>query len=224
LQKNEGIFHSIYFSIGKNGLLRFRNRLCVPNSVELNIMILNELHKKPYFVHLGYKKMITYLRKQFYGPNMKSKIDEYLSKCLECQQVKYEHQHPKSILQPLPIPEWKWEIISVDFITWFPNTQRQNDSIMVVIDKLSNSTQFILVKSTYNEINIAEIFMKEIVRLHGILNMVISNRDVKFTSNFWKELFAGLGTNLNLSSRYHPHTYGKIELMNQIIKICYECM
>jgi hypothetical protein len=155
---------------------------------------------------------------------MKSKIDEYLSKCLECQQVKYEHQHPTSILQPLPIPEWKWEIISVDFITWFPNTQRQNDSIMVVIDKLSNSTQFILVKSTYNEINIAEIFMKEIVRLHGILNMVISNRDVKFTSNFWKELFAGLGTNLNLSSRYHPHTYGKIELMNQIIKICYECM
>jgi hypothetical protein len=91
---------------------------------------------------------------------MKNETTEYLSKCLDCQQVKVEHQHPTGLLQPLPIPEWKWEIISMDFITGFPKTQRQNDSIMVVIDKLSKYAHFIPVKSTYKAINIAEIFMK----------------------------------------------------------------
>jgi hypothetical protein len=118
--------------------------------------------------------MITTLRKLFYWPNMKSETTEYLSKCLDCQQVKVEHQHPTGLLQPLPIPEWKWEIISLDFITGFPKTQKKNDSIMVVIDKLSKSAHFIPVKSTYKAINIAEIFMKEIFRLHGIPKMVIS--------------------------------------------------
>jgi hypothetical protein len=120
--------------------------------------ILDELHKKSYFGHPGYQKMITALRKQFYWPNMKNETTEYLSKCLDCQHVKVEHQHPIGLLQPLPIPKWKWEIISMDFITGFPKTQRQNDSIMVVIDKLSKYAHFIPVKSTYKAINIAEIF------------------------------------------------------------------
>jgi transposase InsO family protein len=89
---------------------------------------------------------------------------------------------------------------------------------MVVIDKLSKFAHFIPVKSTYKVINISEIFMEEIFSLHGIPKMVISNRDVKFTSNFWKELFAGSGINLNFSTIYHLETDGKIERMNQIIK------
>ena len=80
---------------------------------------------------------------------------------------------------------------------------------MVVIDKLSKSAQFITVKSTFKAINIVEIFMKEIFRLHGIPKMVISDRDVKFTSVFWKELFVGINTNLNFSTSYHPQTDGQ---------------
>jgi hypothetical protein len=89
---------------------------------------------------------------------------------------------------------------------------------MVVIDKLSNSTHFIPIKSTFKDINIVEIFMKEIFRLHGIPKMVISDRDVKFTSTFWKELFAGINTNLNFSTRYHPQMDGQTERKNQIIE------
>jgi hypothetical protein len=85
---------------------------------------------------------------------------DYLAKCLECQQVKVEHQHPTGLLQPLPIPEWKWETISMDFITGLPKTTKQNDAIMVVVDKLSKVSHFILVKSTCKEIDIASIFMK----------------------------------------------------------------
>jgi hypothetical protein len=92
----------------------------------------------------------------------------------------------------------------MDFIAGLPKTQRQNDSIMVVIDKLSKSAHFLPMKSTYKVINIAEFFMKEIFRLHGTPKMVISDRDVKFTSNFLKELFAGLGTNMNFNTSYHP--------------------
>jgi hypothetical protein len=127
-------------------------------------------------------------------------------------------KHPTGLLQPLPVPEWKWETISLDFITGLPKTLKQNDSIMVVIDKLSKSAHFIPVKSTFKAINIAEIFMKEIFRLHGIPKMVISDRDVKFTSAFWKELFAGLNTNLNFSTSYHPQMDGQTERTNQIVE------
>ena len=130
------------------------------------------------------------------------------NRCQYCQQVKAEHQHPADLLQPLPVPEWKWETISLDFITGFPKNHKHNDSIMVVINKLSKSAHFIPVKSTFKAINIAEIFMKESFRLHGIPKMVISDRDVKFTSTFWKELFAGLNTNLNFSTSYHPQMDG----------------
>jgi transposase InsO family protein len=89
---------------------------------------------------------------------------------------------------------------------------------MVVIDKLSKSAHFILVKSNYKSINITKIFMKEIFRWHGIPKMVILDRDVKFTSTFWKEFFAGLNTNLNFSTSYHPQTDGKTERTNQIVE------
>jgi hypothetical protein len=89
---------------------------------------------------------------------------------------------------------------------------------MVAIDKLSKSAHFIPINSTFKSINIAEIFMKEIFRLHGIPKMVISDRDVKFTSSFWKELFAGINTNLNFSMIYHKQTDGQTERTNQIVE------
>ena len=138
--------------------------------------------------------MITMIRNGFFCPNMNKELAEYLARCIECQQVKAEHQHPTGLLQPLPILEWKWEIISMDFITGLPQNFRQHDSIMVVVDKLNKASHFIPVKYTYKHVNIAYIFMKEIFRLHGVPKVIISDRDVKFTGNFWKTLFKGLGT------------------------------
>eukprot|EP00253_Pinus_taeda_P011684 PITA_11684 len=111
---------------------------------------------------------------------MKKEIAEYLARCLECQQIKAEHFHPAGLLQPLPIPKWKWETISMDFITGLPRTKKNNDSIMVVVDKL--------------------------------------NRDVKFTSAFWRTLFTELGTQLNFSTAYHPQTDGQTERVNQVVE------
>ena len=102
----------------------------------------------------------------------------------------------------------------MDFITGLPKTNKQHDSIMVVVDKLSKDAHFIHVKSTVKAINIANIFMKEIFRLHGIPKVVISYKDVKFTSNFWKSLFKGLDTQLNFNTSYHPQTDGQTKRTN----------
>ena len=93
----------------------------------------------------------------------------FVTKCQECQLVEAEHQHP------FPIPEWKWEVINMDFITSLPKSKKQNDSIFIVIDKLSKATHFIPVKSTYKAVNIVDIFLKEIFRLHGIPKAIISD-------------------------------------------------
>lgn len=149
---------------------------------------------------------------------MKKDVAGYLAQCLECQQIKAEHQHPASLLQQLPILEWKWETISMDFITGLPKSKKNNYSIMVVVDKLSNSAHFIPVQSTYRVVQIAHVFMQNIFKLHGSLRMIISNRDVKFTSVFWKTLFEELGTQLNFSTAYHPQNDGQTEWVNQVVE------
>eukprot|EP00253_Pinus_taeda_P030817 PITA_30817 len=146
---------------------------------------------------------------------MKKNVAEYLARCLECQQINAEHQYPAGLLQPLPIPEWKWETISMDVIIGLPKTNKNTDSIMVVVDKLSKEAHFILVQSTYRVVQIANIFMQTVFKLHGFPKMIILDRDVKFTSAFWKTLFVELETQLNFSIAYHPQIDGQTERVNQ---------
>ena len=116
--------------------------------------------------------MIFVVKRHFFWPKLKADIEMFIMKC---QLVKAEHEHPSRLLQLLPIPEWKWEVIRMDFITGLPKNKKKNDSIFVVIVKLSTTTHFIPVKSTYKEVNIADIFLKEIFILHGIPKEIISD-------------------------------------------------
>jgi hypothetical protein len=149
---------------------------------------------------------------------MKKEVADFISKCLECQKVKDEHRHPAGLVQPLPIPEWKWEVVIMDFITKFPRTNKQHDFIMVVVDKLTKAAHFIPVKLTHKETKIADIYMREIARLHGIPKTIVSDRDPNVTSNFWKGLFNVFGTNLNFSTAYHPESDGQTKRVNQVIE------
>jgi hypothetical protein len=149
---------------------------------------------------------------------MKNDVAEYIARCMECQKVKVEHRHPAGLLQPLPIPEWKWDVVTIDFITKLPKTPKQHDAIMVVVDKLTKAAHFIPIKTTHKAANIADIYMKEVARLHGVPKAIVSDRDPKFASNFWKGLFKGFGTNLNMSTAYHPQTDGQTERVNQVIE------
>ena len=161
------------FSLNRRGLLLHKNRLYIPNITKIKLIVMNELHKRPYSGHPGYQKVITMIIKDFFWNNMRKEIAEYLAHCIECQQVKTEHQNPSGLLQLLPVPEWKWEIINTDFIIGLLKIFKHHDSIMVVVDNLSKVVHFIPIKSTYKVVNIADIFMKEISRLHGVPKVII---------------------------------------------------
>jgi hypothetical protein len=118
----------------------------------------------------------------------------------------------------LLIPEWKWEVVTMDFITKLPRTRKHHDSIMVVMDKLTKATHFIPMKITHKETNVVDIYMREVARLHGIPKTIVFDRDPKFTSKFWKGLFKGFKTNLNFNTTYHPESDGKTKRVNQVIE------
>jgi hypothetical protein len=176
------------------------------------------MHDVPYAGHPSYQKTITAVRSQFFWLGMKKDVADYIARCMECQKVNTEHRHLACLLQPLPILEKKWEVITMDFITGLPRTNKQHDSIMVVVEKLTKGAHFLPVKTTHTTTNIADIFMKEIVRLHRIPRTIVSDIDTKFTSNFWRGLLKGFGTNLFFSTTYHPQKYGKTERVNRIIE------
>jgi hypothetical protein len=147
---------------------------------------------------------------------MKMDVANYIARCMECQRLKVEHRHLVGLLQPLPILEWKCEVLTVEFITKFPKMTRKYDSIMVVVDKLTKFSHFIPVKLSHKTINIVDIYMKEIAMLHVVHKEIVLDKYPKVTSNFWKGLFKGFGTNLNFSTTYHPQTYGKIDRVNKV--------
>jgi hypothetical protein len=137
---------------------------------------------------------------------------------MECQKVKAEHRHPARLLQPLPTPEWKWEVVTMDFITGLPRIGKMHDSIMVVVEKITKDAHFIPLKTTHKVADVVDIFIKEVARLHGIPKTIVSDRDPKFTLNFWKGLFKGFGTNMNFSTAYHLDSDGQIERVNRVIE------
>jgi hypothetical protein len=127
------------YEIKEDVLLMHKNRIYSPSSGELRNLVLKEMHNVPYVGHPGYQKTITIVRSQFFWLRMKKDVADYIAKCMECQRVKVEHRHPVGLLHPLSILGNKWEVITIDFITNFPKTARQHDSIMVVVDKFTNS-------------------------------------------------------------------------------------
>ena len=118
----------------------------------------------------------------------------------------------------MPIPEWKWDKLGMDFITGLPWTRSGYDSIWVVLDRLTKVAHFIPVKTTYTSAKLAKIYMTKIVSLHGVSRSIVSDRGTQFTSKFWNQLHETLGTRLESSTTFHPQTDGQTERVNQILE------
>ena len=206
------------FHISDDGSLRYRGRLCVPENEGIKRDILAEAHSTPYSIHPGSTKMYRDLKKHYWWQNMKKNVAEFVAQCLTCQQVKAEHQRPAGLLTPLLVPEWKWEHISMDFIVGLPRVLKGFDSIWVIVDRLTKSAHFLPVKSTYTMDQYAQLYVQEIVRLHGVPNAIVSDRDPKFTSAFWTSLHRAMGTKLAFSTAYHPQSDGQTERVIQILE------
>jgi hypothetical protein len=164
------------FSEDEQGTIWLEKRVCVGNDPELRKVIFQEAHETPYSIHPGNTKMYMDLKERFWWNNMKRDIAEYIAKCDVCSRVKAEHQKPAGLLQPLKVPDWKWDQIGMDFITGLPRTKSGYDSIWVVVDRLTKVAHFIPVKTTYTSAKLADIYMKRIVCLHGVPKSIVSDR------------------------------------------------
>jgi hypothetical protein len=184
--------------------LWFKERLVVPRKEKLKKKILDEAHTSKYFIHPGSTKMYHDLRQQFWWTRMKRETARYVFECDTCLKVKADYMKPRGLLQPLSIPEWKWDDISMDFILGLPLTARKFDSIWVIVDRLSKFTHFIHVHTNYNVQKYARIYIARVLCLHGVPKIIISDRGSQFVTHFWEQLHASLGTHLIHNLAYHP--------------------
>ncbi|GJU96632.1 putative reverse transcriptase domain-containing protein [Tanacetum coccineum] len=175
-----------------NGTLCLRNRSWIPCFGDLRTLIMHESHKSKYSIHTGSDKMYQDLKKLYWWPNMKAKITTYVSKCLTCTKVKVECQKPYGLLVQPVIPIWKWENITMNFITKLPKTSTGQDTIWVIVDRLTKSTHFLPMKETDTMEKLTRQYLKEVVSRHG--------------------------TQLDMSMAYHPQTNGQSERTIQTLK------
>ena len=117
---------------------------------------------------------------------MRKDVADYVAKCLTCQQMKIEHQAPAGKLRPLPIPEWKWEKVTMDFVMGLPRTTKRHDVVWVIVDQLAKSAHFLPIRQDDPLDKLARMYVNEIVRLHGVPLAIVSDRDPRFTSRFGK--------------------------------------
>ncbi|GJP70685.1 hypothetical protein CLOP_g1597 [Closterium sp. NIES-67] len=166
----------------------------------------------------GSNKTLTGIAKHYYWPHMADDVQKFVTSCTTCQRMKSSKQEKAGLLQPLPVPEQPWQVVSLGFITGLPTTTSGHDAILVVIDKFSKMGHFIPTHTTARTEEMAQLFVRYITSQHGIPTKLISDRDPKFTSKFWKALMSLLGTKLAMSSAYHPQTDGQTERLNQIVE------
>ena len=206
------------WTVHADGILRYRGRVVVPQLIELREEILREFHCSRFVVHPSGTKLYRDLRRQYYWSRMKRHIGDFVRRCLTSQQVKTELKRHTELLQPLEVAEWKWEHVTIDFVTHLPRTSRRHDAVWVIVDRLTNSAHFLVVRMTFTLEEFCKLFIREIVRLHGVPVSIVSDRDPRFTAHFWKSFQKATGTQLMMSTAFHPQTDGQLERTIQVLE------
>ncbi|GKC78453.1 putative reverse transcriptase domain-containing protein [Tanacetum coccineum] len=171
-----------------DGTLCFNGRSWLPCYGDLRTVIMHESHKSKYSIHPGSDKMYQDMKKLYWWPNMKANIATYVSKCLTCAKVKAEHQRPSGLLVQPKIPEWKWDNITMDFVTKLPKSSQGYDIIWVIVDRLTKFAIFVPMRETDPMDKLTRIYLKEVVTRHKIPVSIICDHDPRLASNFWRSL------------------------------------
>jgi hypothetical protein len=190
----------------------------VPKDAEVRQQILDEAHLSRYCIHPESTNMYQDIKKYYWWTKMKIEIALYMARCDTRRCVKVVHMKTAGPLQSLPIPTWKWENNSMDFIMGLPKTAKGFDSIWVIIDRLTKIAHFLPIKTKYPVVAYAELYIARILSLLGVPKTIVSDRGPQFVSKFWSELHKSLGTKLLHSLAYHPQTSGQIERVNSIFE------
>jgi hypothetical protein len=205
-------------------MMRFDKKSCLYLSKlsKLKSMVLSKLHATPTVKHSGFTKTCDRVKRYFFWDGMKKNVHNFLVECHVCQRNKGETVKYSGTLQPLSIPPVIWWDISMDFIVGLPKSGNKT-IIMVVVDPLSKYAHFCSLQHPFIASTMAQLFMDQIFKLHGMSHSIVSYRDPSFTSNFWQELFKIQGTQLHLITTYHPQTNGRTEIVNKCLETYLRC-
>ena len=191
-------------------------RLCIPKG-PIRLKLLQENHDCISAGHPGRDRTFWNLSKHFYWPGMGSSVKDFVRTCDSCQRHKCARTR-SGLLQPLPIPKTPWESISMDLIMGLPRTERECDAVFTFVDRLTKYVHVVPTKSTIDAVGAARLYIDHVFALHGLSKSVVSDRDPRFTSAFFKEVFALLGVKLQMSTANHPQTDGMTERVNRIVE------
>ena len=192
------------------------NRIHLPTDLELLTRILAECHDAG--GHLGRDKTMELIKRRFHWVGMDKMIEQYVVSCDACQRNKPSQQAPMGLLMPLPIPDKPWEQVSMDLIGPLPRSHSGNDAIVVFVDKLTKVVHYVATTMQVTAPGLASLFLREVVRLHGVPKSILSDRDPRFTANFWSAFWSRLGTKLAMSTAYHPQSDGQTERANRTLE------
>uniref|UniRef100_A0A0A9FY82 Integrase catalytic domain-containing protein n=1 Tax=Arundo donax TaxID=35708 RepID=A0A0A9FY82_ARUDO len=206
-----------------SGVLRYKGRIHVGADTTVQNKIISSLHSSAIGGHSGIAATYQRIKKLFHWLGIKKSVEVFVNECATCQRAKGEHCHYPGLLNPLPIPDMAWEHITMDFVEGLPKSNGK-DVVLVVVDRLSKYVHFIALSHPFTAKQIANIFMDNVFKLHGLPKVMISDRDRVFTSDFWQEVFKTLKVTLRLSSAYHPQSDGQTERVNQCMESYLRCM
>ena len=205
--------------LGEDGLYRDkRGAVLVPAVDTLRMDILKEVHDTPYGGHLGAARTLELLTRVFTWPKVHADVEQFVKTCHVCQRDKSIHTGPKGLLNPLDIPERRWESVSMDFITGLPPTKKGNTQIVVYVDRLTKMVHLDALPTNTTAAAVAQNFVRNVFRLHGLPASLITDRDSKFTSHFWAELTRLLGTARHMSTAFRPQSDGQTERVNKVVE------
>ncbi|GBG68149.1 hypothetical protein CBR_g2700 [Chara braunii] len=185
---------------------------------ELRVRAVAEFHDQAAVGHMGFHKTLARVNRLYVWPKGKDFVKDYVAECPTCQEVNSANHLPYDLLQPLPIPEGRWQSISMDFIGPLrPPTPRGHDAILVIVDRFTKRARFVPCRYAISAHEVADIVFDRVVRDHGLPLRIISDRDPRFTSRFWRRLHEVYDTQLRFSSSYHPQTNGQTEITNRTL-------
>jgi hypothetical protein len=202
----------------KDGVLLKHDRVYIPSCSKIKATILSECHDAAVSGHLGSQKTLEQVQRRFYWPKMDAEVRAYVTSCDACQRNKPSQQSTPGLLQPLPIPERPWQWVSMDLITALPKSRAGCDAIVVFVCRLTKMVHYVATRTNVTAPQLAAIFMREVVRLHGVPERILSDRDPRFTANFWRAVWQMMGTALTMSTAYHPQTDGQTERANRTLE------
>ncbi|GJW73338.1 putative reverse transcriptase domain-containing protein [Tanacetum coccineum] len=217
--KSERIsFYIPHLEDDSSGIKTRQGRIYIPLRSHFKELLLEEAHKSKYSIHPGATKMYLDLKKNYWWPGMKRDCVKCVEKCLTCLKVKAEHQKPYGKIQPLEIPVWKWEKITMDFITKLPKATKKHDAIWVIVDRLTKSAHFIPIRENMPVHKLAKIYVNEIAARHRVPVSIVSDRDGCFTYKFWQDFQEELGMKMRMSTHFHPQTDSQSERTIQTLE------